>query len=182
MRGLRGLWFRLFVLWFCAAQVLFLVLGARLFFDLRAAASALRQQEALLEAGSRAAPQGVAELERVKQEAQARLQEASASLPESLKSADVLEQVYLAALAAGVQLGQVGLSGSSAEGTALRKVAVVSVSATVPDTRALLRFVSELEKGPRPAHVRLPSLQVFSVPTAVNLQVEFWSRKGLEVP
>ena len=97
---MRRLWFRLFVLWFCAAQVLFLVLGARLFFDLRAAASALRQQEALLEAGSRAAPQGVA----------------------------------------------------------------------------------ELEKGPRPAYVRLPSLQVFSVPTAVSLQVEFWSRRGLEAP
>lgn len=179
---MRKVWFRLVVLGFCAAQLVFLVVGVRLFVDLREAGSVLRQQEAVLEAGAQTAPESVAELERARQEAQARLQEASASLPETLKSADVLEQVYLAALAAGVQLGQVGFSGAPGEGSALRKATVVSVSATVPDTRALLRFVSELEKGPRPAYVKLPSLQVFSEPTAVSLQVEFWSRKGLEVP
>lgn len=179
---MRKPWFRLVVLWFCAAQLLFLVIGVRVFLDLREASSVLRRQEAVLEAGVQAAPESVAELERAKQEAQAKLQEVSASLPETLKSADVLEHVYLAALTAGVQLGQVGFSEVASRGTALRTAAVVTVSATFPDTRALLCFVSEVEKGPRPAYVRLPSLQVFSEPTAVSLQVEFWSRRGLEGP
>ena len=182
MVALKRNWWRVFVAVFLLAQGAVLAVGLWWFLDLRAAEAVLAGQRAVLEAGARAAPESVAELEKARQEAQAKLQEVSASLPDVLHAEDVVEQVYLSALAAGVQVSQVSVSAGSSEGTALRKVTVVSVSATVPDTVALLRWVSEIERGPLPAYVKLPSLQVFQEPTSVSLQVEFWSKKGLEVP
>ncbi len=174
--------FRLLVVVFCLVQLAMGAWVARWYLDWRQAQAALSEQQVVLAKQEEVPAENIAQLEKARQEAQNRLQEVTVSLPEALKTADVIEHVYLAALASGANLSQVTLSGQSGQGSALRKSTEVLVVATVPNTEGLLRFVDELEKGHLPAYVKLPSLQVLAGPTPVTLSVEFWSRKGVEKP
>ena len=174
--------FRLLVVVFCLVQLAMGAWVARWCLDWRQAQAALSEQQAVLSKQTSSPSNDISQLVKARDEAQSRLQQATASLPESLKATDVVEHVYLAALASGATLSQVTLSGQSGQGSALRKSTEALVVATVPNTEGLLRFVGELEKGQPPAYVKLPSLQVLAGPTPVTLSVEFWSRKGVETP
>lgn len=174
--------YRVFVTFFVLAQLAVVVMAVRWYLDWRQAEVSLREQAHVLASARETPAATVAELQKAREEAEARLREATASLPESLKSADVVEQVYLAALSSGASLSRVALGSLSAGESALRRDLAVEVSAVVPDTDGLLRLVEALEKGPLPAQVRLPSLQVLPGPSPVTLEVLFPSRKGVEAP
>ena len=171
----------LFVLFFVLAQVAVAAMAARWYLDWRQAERSLGEQARGLASAREIPAETEAELERAREEAEARLREVTASLPELLKSADVVEQVYLAALSSGASLSRVSLGGVSG-GSALRRDLAVEVSALVPDTGALLALVEALERGPLPAEVQLPSLQVLQGPSPVTLRVLFASRKGVDSP
>lgn len=173
--------YQVFVLFFALAQVAVVAMTMRWYLDWRQAERSLEEQARVLASAREIPAETVAELQRAREEAEARLREVTASLPEVLKSADVVEQVYLAALSSGVTLSRVSLGGVSGE-SALRRDLAVEVSALVSDTGALLGLVEALERGPLPAEVQLPALQVLQGPTPVTLRVLFASRKGVDAP